>query len=36
MIDPDGMTDNFGKKTVSLIAELIGIRATELGKSELN
>ena len=36
MIEPNGMTDNFGRKTVSLIAELVGIHATEFGKSELN
>jgi len=36
MREPDGMTANFGRKTVSLIAELVGIHATEFGKSELN
>ena len=35
MREPDGMTDNFGRNTVSLIAGLVGIHATEFGKSEL-
>ena len=36
MREPDGMTDNFGGEPVALVAELVGIHATEFGKSELN
>ena len=36
MIEPNRVTDNFGRKTVSLIAELVGLHATEFGKSELH
>jgi len=36
MREPDGMTANFGRKTVSWIAELVGIHATAFGKSELH
>jgi len=34
--EPDGMTDNFGRKTVAWIAELVGSHATALGKSALH
>jgi len=36
MREPDGMTDNCGRKTVAWIAERVGIPATEVGKSELH
>jgi hypothetical protein len=36
MVQPDGMTDNFGEKTIALVGGIFGFHAAQSAKCELN
>ena len=36
MVQPDGMADNFGRKTVTLVAGCLNFHAAQSAKSQLN
>jgi hypothetical protein len=36
MVQPDGVANNFGRKTMTLIARCFGSHATQSAKSQLN